>query len=78
MSKRSKIQKVIMGVATISYVAAIMCGAAAGYLSDGTANPLVASMMASVVFFAGTGIVLQVISSTNLPKLKVERERPRS
>lgn len=64
-----------MGIATISYIAAIMCGIAAGYFSDGTANPLVASMMASVVFFAGTGIVLQVISSTNLPKLNVERQR---
>jgi hypothetical protein len=31
--------------------------------------------MASVVFFAGVGIVLHVISSTNLPSLKVERER---
>ena len=75
MSKRSKVQKVIMGIATISYIAAIMCGIAAGYLSDGTANPLVASMMASVVFFAGAGIVLQVISSTSLPKLNVERQR---
>ena len=75
MSKRSKVQKVMMGIATISYIAAIMCGIAAGYLSDGAANPLVASMMASVVFFAGTGIVLQVISSTSLPKLNVERQR---
>jgi Kef-type K+ transport system membrane component KefB len=75
MSKRSKIQKVIMGIATISYVAAIICGVVAGYLSDGTSSPLVATMMASVVFFAGTGIVLQVISSTSLPKLNAERQR---
>lgn len=75
MSKRSKVQKVIMGIATISYIAAILCGIAAGYLSDGAANPAVASMMASVVFFAGAGIVLQVISSTSLPKLNVERQR---
>ena len=64
-----------MGIATISYIAAIICGIAAGYLSDGAANPVVASMMASVVFFAGVGIVLQVISSTSLPKLNVERQR---
>lgn len=75
MRKRSIIQKIIMGIAAVSYTAAIGCGIAAGYLSDGTANPVVASMMASVVFFAGTGIVLHVISSTSLPSLKVERDR---
>ena len=75
MKKRSMIQKIIMGIAAVSYITAIACGIAAGYFSDGTANPAVASMMASVVFFAGTGIVLHVISSTNLPSLKIERER---
>lgn len=64
-----------MGVAVISYVAAIVCAMAAAYLSDGTADPVVASMMGSVVFFAGSGIVLHVIGSTNLPSLKIERER---
>ena len=61
--------------ATLGGFAAIACAVLAAYLSDGTANPVVASMMASVVFFAGVGIVLQVIGSTNLPSLKVERER---
>ena len=75
MKERSKIQKVLMGVAAVSYIVSIGCALAAAYLSDGTANPVVASIMASVVFFAGTGIVLHVISSTNLPSLKVERER---
>ena len=64
-----------MGVAVISYVASIGCAIAAAMLSDGTANPAVASMMASVVVLAGTGIVLHVIGSTNLPSLKVLRER---
>ena len=75
MRERSKIQKVLMGVAVVSYVASIACAMIAAFLSDGTATPAVASMMASVVFFAGVGIVLQVISSTSLPSLKVERER---
>ena len=75
MKERKKIQKVLMGIAVISYVAAIACAMLAAYLSDGTANPEVASYMASVVFFAGTGIVLHVISSTNLPSFKVEREK---
>ena len=36
-------------------------------------DPVVASLMASVVFFAGVGIVLQVIGSSNLPDLKIGR-----
>ena len=75
MKQRKIIQKLLMGIAIISYVAAIVCAVVAAYLSDGTANPQVASFMASVVFFAGVGIVLHVISSTNLPSLKIERER---
>ncbi len=75
MKQRSMIQKVLMGIAIVSYFTAVACGVVAGYLSDGTANPAVASMMASVVFFAGTGIVLHIISSTNLPSLKVGRQR---
>jgi hypothetical protein len=73
MKERNKIQKVLMGIAVISYLAAIACAIVAACLSDGTANPEVASFMASVVFFSGTGIVLHVISSTNLPSFKIER-----
>ena len=75
MKKRSMIQKVMMGIAAASYVTAIVCGVTAALISDGTANSAVASLMASVVFFAGTGIVLQLISSSNLPSFKIERER---
>ena len=75
MKERSKLQKVLMGIAVVSYIASIACAIVAAYLSDGTANPTVASMMASVVFFAGVGIVMQVVGSTSLPNLKVERER---
>ena len=75
MRKRSMIQKVIMGISVVSYITAIACGVVAAIISDGTQNAAVASMMASVVFFAGTGIVLHIISSSNLPRLNVERER---
>ena len=73
MKQRSMIQKVLTGMAVLSYIAAIGCGITAVYLSDGSASPVVASMMASVVFFAGVGIVLHVIGSSNLPSLKVGR-----
>ena len=36
MKQRNKIQKVLMGIAVISYVAAIACAMIAAYLSDGT------------------------------------------
>ena len=76
MKERRKIQKVLMGIAVISYVAAIASAMTAAILSDGTAtSPAVANMMTSVVVFAAAGIVLHVISSTNLPSLKIERER---
>jgi len=75
MKERSKIQKVLMGVAVVSYVASIICATAAALLSNGKADPAVAGMMASVVIFAGTGIVLHIISSTSLPSLKVVRDR---
>lgn len=76
MKERRKIHKVLMGIAVISYVAAIACAMTAAFISDGTAtSPAVANMMTSVVVFAAAGIVLHVISSTNLPSLKIERER---
>lgn len=75
MKERSKIQKVLMGVAVVSYVASIVCAVVAAILSDGTADPAVANMMVNVVIFAGTGIVLHAISGTSLPRLKVGRER---
>ena len=62
-----------MVIAVISYLAAIGCGVAAAYLGAGSGDPIVASLMACVVFFAGAGVVLHVIGSANLPNLKIER-----
>ena len=47
-----------MVIAVISYLAAIGCGVAAAYLGVASGDPIVASLMASVVFFAGAGVVL--------------------
>ncbi|MCU7923394.1 MAG: hemerythrin family protein [Candidatus Thiodiazotropha sp. (ex Dulcina madagascariensis)] len=73
MHKRRPFQKALMVIAVISYLAGIGCGIAAFYFGEGTNDPITASFMASVVFFVGVGIVLQVIGSTNLPTLKIER-----
>ena len=66
-----------MTTAVISYLAAAICGAAALYLG-GENNAVFASLMASVVFFVGSGIVLHVIATTNLPDLKVQGSERRS
>jgi hypothetical protein len=71
VSKRRPFQKVLFIIAICNYVAAVGCGVGAAYLSDGSGNPVVASLMASVVFFAGVGIVLHVIGRTDLPDLKI-------
>ena len=79
LSQRRPVQKFLLGVAVICYLAAVACGVTAAYLSvtsaEGMASgdPVVASLMASVVFFAGVGIVLQVIGSCRLPDLRIER-----
>jgi cytochrome b subunit of formate dehydrogenase len=63
------IQKFIFVIAVLSYVAAAGTGVAA-YLHVGPANdPIEAALMASVVFFAGCGVVLHVIATTRLKGL---------
>ena len=57
----------------MSYLAAAASLVGAVYLHSGSQNPLVASLMASVVFFVGVGVVLHVIARTNLPDLKLDK-----
>ncbi|MDH3947827.1 MAG: hemerythrin family protein [Gammaproteobacteria bacterium] len=72
MKKRRLFQKILMVIAMLSYLVAVGCGIAIGYRGVDTGDVVVASLMASVVFFIGVGIVLQVIGSANLPDLKIE------
>jgi MFS-type transporter involved in bile tolerance (Atg22 family) len=71
LKNRSRTQKVLMVIAAVSYFAAIGCGVGAYVLDTKFDSPVIASMMASVVFFTCVGAVLQVIGSTNLPNLKI-------
>lgn len=60
-------QKVTMAIAVLSYGAAIGCAiGAAIYPVTGPYDVIQASLMATVVFFAGVGIVLHVIATTRL------------
>ncbi|MEW8693655.1 MAG: hemerythrin family protein [Candidatus Thiodiazotropha endolucinida] len=73
MKQRKPYQKVLMAFAFISYFAGILVGIAAFYFGEGGQDPVAASLMASVVFCFGVGIVLQAIGSTNLPSMKFDR-----
>ena len=73
MKKRRTFQKILMVIAMISYLAAVGCGIAVAYRGVDMGDVIGASLMASVVFFVGVGIVLQVIGSVDLPDLKIER-----
>lgn len=69
---RKPFQKVLLVIAAISYLAGALCGFAVLFMSDASNDPVAASLMASVVFFVGVGIVLQVMGSGHLPDLKVK------
>lgn len=70
-------QRLALGAALLSYLGAVVSGAALG-LSIGELggnHPVTASLGACVVFFVGAGIVLHVIARTDLPDLRFRRDR---
>ena len=72
--KRRPFQKVLMGIAILSYLAAVGCALAVAFSDMDNANdPVAASLMASAVFFIGVGIVLQAIGTVSLPDLTIEK-----
>ena len=68
--KRGPIQKLLLALAVINYLTAIACGVAAGYPDTSFSEEVNASLMASVVFFIGVGIVLHVLANARLPDLR--------
>ena len=74
MSKQRKpAQRVSLIAGFISYALSFVCILLAGYqaYTIGTDNPIFASFAATVVFFAGAGVVLHVIGTVSLPDLKI-------
>ncbi len=74
MKKRGIGQKIAWISAIVFYFCGIVCVIAAFYYNRqlGSDNPIVASLMASVIFCIGGGIVLHVIGKVDLPDLKVQ------
>lgn len=63
-------QKIAYVVAWLCYLAGVACIAASIlYDSPLPSDPIRASLIASVVFFAGCGVVLHVIATTRLKGL---------
>jgi len=71
MKQRKLGQKIALVIAVLSYVAAVGCVAAVAYWGGqlGANHPVIGSLAASVVFFIGVGVVLQVMGSISLPNL---------
>jgi len=72
-STKRKAQRVSLAFAYLFYVLALGCVGAVvwfGYQHGGN-HPAVAAFSASVVFFIGGGIVLQVMGKADLPDLKI-------
>jgi len=63
-------QKIALAFAILFYAAGAACGLAAiFYTGDEPGDPIQASLMASVVFFVGAALVLQVIGTARLQGL---------
>lgn len=79
VARRKIGQKISFAVGMISYLAALVSVAATVYYDRvlGSEHPVVASLVASVVFFIGAGIVLHVMGSVSLPSLKPVKPKHR-
>ena len=78
MTKRQTLaQKISVYIAYFSYLCAVGCmiGLYFYYDGEGMNNPISASLMASMVFFIGSGIVLHVMGKTDLPVLKFDSDK---
>ncbi|MBU0500498.1 MAG: hemerythrin family protein [Gammaproteobacteria bacterium] len=73
MPTQRPFQKLLLAIAILSYLAAAACGVGVIFFKDSLSDPVAASLMASIVFFIGVGVVLQVIGTVNLPDLRVGR-----
>lgn len=72
--KRKTGQKISLFFAIFCYLSSIACVVFSFIwkAEHGTQDPIYASILASIFFFASCGFVLQVIANTNLPDLKLK------
>lgn len=77
MKKRGIGQKIAYISAIVFYLCGIACVIAAWYYNQqlDSNHPVVASLMASVIFCIGGGIVLHVIGKVDLPNLRIQSDK---
>ncbi|MBT3347276.1 MAG: hemerythrin family protein [Thiotrichales bacterium] len=73
MATRGLGQKISYSLAIASYTSAIGLFVYIWFYDQdtGTADSIIASMMAGIVFLVGVGVVLHVIGKANIPSFKV-------
>jgi hypothetical protein len=74
MKKKRKLgQKISWFFAIFCYLMTLVTIVFATYwqMDNGTEDPIFASALASIFFFASCGFVLQYIANANLPDLKI-------
>ncbi len=70
--RRTLPRKILLGLAILSYLAAVASGVAAWWY-QAQPQAIVGSLMASIVFFAGVGVVLHVLANASVPDLRIRR-----
>ena len=77
MKQRGIGQKVAYVSAMFFYLCSIGCAIAAFYYNQqlGSDNPIVASLVASVIFCVSNGFVLHVIGKVDLPDLRIQADK---
>ena len=74
MKQQNLAQKISFVLAILSYLTGVGCAIyAVLHGAEELGKPVYASLLASVVFFGGVGVVLHVIGKADLPSLKIER-----
>lgn len=71
MKKRGVLQTALWVLAIISYLAAVACGVTIVVVDVAFDDNVIAALMASIVFFAGVGIVLHVLANADLPDISL-------
>ncbi len=69
-------QKISWFFAVFCYIMSLISVASAAYwkMENGTQDPIFASLLASIFFFASCGFVLQYIANANLPDFNLSKK----
>jgi len=67
------LRRLLFAMAVLAYGLSGCMAAIAWWVRDRQPQEIVGSLMASIVFFAGVGMVLHVLANASLPDLRIKR-----